>query len=153
MMTLNLRVFFALFIVFGLSILPLPHMMMAIRPPWVLLFVLYIQFYLPNYFSVTLLLLLGLCLDVLLSTMIGEHAFALILAAWFAASKTRRFNFFSMVQQMMLVASFCLIYQLTIFLIDAFLGYHNEPMMVIGTTILSMFFWPWARVLADGTLT
>lgn len=152
MITLNIRLFLALFIAFVLTILPLPEMVMGFRPPWILLFVLYIQFFLPNYFNVTLLLFLGLCIDVLLSTVIGEHAFALLLTTWFAAGKARRFNFFSLLQQMMLVAVFCLIYQLTIFLIDAFLGYHNGLWTLTGAIALGMFFWPWVRVLADSSL-
>ena len=152
-MTLNIRLFFALFIVFVLTILPLPEMAMGLRPPWVLMFVLYIQFFLPNYFNITLLFFLGLCLDVLLSTVIGEHAFALLLTTLFAAGKARRFNFFSVIQQMMMVALFCLLYQLIIFLIDAFLGYNNGPWLVVGTALLGMLFWPligWA--LANGLL-
>ena len=153
MMTLNLRLMFALLVAFVLTILPLPVMMMGFRPPWILILVLYVQFFLPNYFNITLLLFLGLCLDVLLSTVIGEHAFALILTTWFASGKARRFNFFSMVQQMMVVALCCLVYQLIIFLIDAFLGYNTGLWMVIGTALLSMFFWPWVEwVLTNGLL-
>lgn len=152
MMTLNLRLFLALFMAFVLTILPLPEMVMGFRPPWILLFVLYVQFFLPSYFNVTLLLFLGLCIDVLLSTVIGEHAFALLLTTWLAAGKARRFSFFSLIQQMMLIAIFCLVYQLIIFFIDAFLGYHNGVWTLTGAVVLSMFFWPWLRVLADGSL-
>ena len=152
MITLNIRLFSALLIAFVLTILPRPEMLMGFRPPWVLIFVLYIQLYLPNYFNIMLLFFLGLCLDVLLSTVIGEHAFALLFTTWFVAGKARRFNFFSMGQQMVLVALFCLVYQSIIFLIDSLLGYNNGLLMVVGTALLSMLFWPWMRVLADGAL-
>jgi rod shape-determining protein MreD len=153
-MTLNIRLFFALFLSFVLTILPLPEMIMAFRPPWVLLFVLYIQFFLPNYFNITLLFLLGLCLDVLLSTVIGEHAFALVVTTWFAAGKARRFSFFAMIQQMLLVALFSCIYELIVYLIEAFVGYHNAPWIIVGPAVLSMFFWPWVRILlAHGPAT
>lgn len=149
---LNVRLFFALFVTLVLTIAPLPELLVGFRPPWLLMFVLYIQFFLPNYFNITVLFILGLCLDALLSTVIGEHAFALLLTTWFAAGKSRRFYFYSMGQQMLLIGKFCLIYQLVIFLIDASLGYHNHLIMVFGTAILSMFFWPWIRVVADNTL-
>ena len=152
-MTLNIRLFFTLIIAFSLTILPLPDLIMGFRPPWILLFVLFIQFFLPHYFNITLLFLLGLCLDVLLSTVIGEHGFALITSTWFAAGKARRFNFFSTIQQVMIVALCCLIYQLVIFLVDAFLGYNNASWMVVGTVLLSMCCWPWVVwVLANGLL-
>ncbi len=152
MINLNFRLFLALFITFVLTIIPLPAMVMGFRPPWILLFALYIQFFLPNYFNITLLFILGLCMDVLLSTVIGEHSFALLLTTWFATGKARRFNFFSLFQQMMLIGAYCLIYQLIIFIIEAFLGYHNGLLIGVGAVALGMFLWPWVRMLADGTL-
>ena len=153
MISQNLRLLLALFIAFVLTILPLPEAVMGFRPPWILLFALYVRFFLPSYFNITVVFFLGLCVDVLLSTVIGEHAFALLLTTWFASGKARRFIFFSLIQQMMLIAVFCLIYQLIIFFIDAFLGYHNNILTLTGAVALSVFFWPWIRMLADsGTL-
>ena len=152
MLTLNLRLFFALFIAFVLTIVPLPEIMTGLRPAWVLMLVLYIQFFLPDYFNITLLFFLGLCLDVLLSTVIGEHAFALVLTTWFASGKARRFNFFSIIQQMALIALFCLVYQLNIYLIEAFVGYNPDLLMVVGPTLFSTLLWPWVgRALVQGT--
>ena len=152
MMTLNSRLCLAFILVFILTILPLPQPVMGFRPPWILLVVLYIQFYLPNYFNMTVLFILGLCIDVLLSTVIGEHAFALVLTTWFAAGKCRRINFFSIVQQMMLLMALCVIYQLVVFLIEAFCGYHNNPWTMTGAALFSMMLWPWMRILGDTTL-
>ena len=143
MMTLNVRLIFALFIAFVLTVLPVPGVLAGFRPPWILILALYVRFFLPNYFNITLLFFLGLCLDVLLSTVIGEHGFALLLTTWFASGKARRFNFFSIIQQVMVVGLCCLVYQLSIFLIDAFLGYNNGTWMVVGTVLLSMCVWPW----------
>ncbi len=151
-MSLNLRLSAALVVVFILSILPLPDLIMGFRPPFILLLVLYIQFFLPQYFNITVLFLIGLCLDVLLSTVIGEHAFALLMTTWFAAGKIRRFMFFSMIQQMMLILTCCLIYQWIIFLVDAFLGYHQSPWMLAVPPLLGMMCWPWVRILVDSTL-
>ena len=125
---------------------------MGFRPPVILLLVLYIQYFLPQYFNTTALLLIGLCMDVLLSTVIGEHAFALLLTTWIASGKARRFAFFSMGQQIMLISILCFIYQLSIFLIDAFLGYHNGTWGMAGAALLSMLAWPWIRIFADSAL-
>jgi len=152
MMTLNFRLIIELFLVFVFTIMPLPEIVLEFRPPWILLFVLYIQFFLPNYFSITVLFFLGLCIDVLLSTVLGEHAFALLLTTWFAAGKVRRFCFFSLIQQMVLIGVFCLTYQLIIYCIESFLGYHTGLMALAGIVVLSVFLWPWVRILADGTL-
>lgn len=152
MMTLKIRLFFLLLLASVLTILPLPHVIAGFKPPWVLLFVLYIQFYLPQYFNVAILFFVGLCLDVLLSTALGEHAVALILTTWFAASKVRRFNFFSILQQMMLVGLFCLVYQGIIFLMDAYMGYRHGLLVGVGAASLGLLFWPFMRLLGESTL-
>lgn len=149
MITLNARLFIALLLSFILTILPLPLFLAECRPPWVLLLLLYVQFWLPNYFHVWIIFILGLCLDVMLATVLGAHAFALLLTCWFAASKTRRFHFFSTIQQMMLVVLFCLIQQTLLYLIDASMGYSNGLWGVLGSSLMGMFFWPWLRLLAD----
>lgn len=148
----NTRLFLMLTIALALTILPMPTILTGFRPQWVLLMVLYIQFFLPHYFRVTWIFLLGLCLDVLLSTAIGEHAFALLLTAWFAAGKTRRFTFFSTLQQMILIVVFCLLYQSVIYLIEASQGYSNGIFFVAETAFISMLFWPWVKWLADNSL-
>ncbi|MDA9272277.1 rod shape-determining protein MreD [bacterium] len=152
MITLNARLLLALLMVLVLTILPLPTFIANFRPPWVLLLVLYVQFFLPSYFRVTGVFFLGLCLDVLLSTVIGEHAFALLLTSWLAADKTRRFNFFSTIQQMLLLSLFCLVYQFMIYLLDASLGYNYGIISALEAALFGMLFWPWLKLLADHTL-
>lgn len=135
-----------------LSILPMPELISAFRPPWILLLVLYIEYFLPGNFKLTTLLIVGLLLDVLLSTVIGEHSFALLLVTWIASSKSRRFQFFSMMQQICLIGFFCLCYQAVISFIDALLGFNYSLFMPFISALLSMFIWPWIRLLGDGSL-
>ncbi|WP_051398943.1 rod shape-determining protein MreD [Legionella oakridgensis] len=148
------RVRFLLFLllVLALSIMPLPTWLSEFRPPWALLLILYIQFFLPRFFNVIFIFLVGLCLDVLLSTILGEHVFALLLTAWLASGKARRFNFFPIGQQMMLILLFCSIYQCIILMIDAVSGYQFMPFKVICSSMVATLAWPWIRILADNTL-
>jgi rod shape-determining protein MreD len=98
-------------------------------------------------------LLVGLVLDVLLSTVIGEHSFALLLVTWIASTRSRRFQFFSMMQQIVLVGIFCLLYQTTISFVDALLDFNYSLLDPIASALLSMFIWPWIRLLGDGSLS
>lgn len=148
--TIRLSIAFVLALV--MTIVPLPQFLTGIRPPWVLLLILYVQFSLPESFNLGVLFLVGLVLDALLATVLGEHAFALTLVAWITSSRARRFNFFSIGQQMALVGFFCLIYQLIIFSIDVFLGYYPSLFNVLGSTLASIVLWPWIRLLTDETL-
>ncbi|KTD31479.1 MULTISPECIES: rod shape-determining protein MreD [Legionella] len=148
----SLRLFAAVIIALALTILPLPEVLLGLRPPWVLILILYWQFFLPDYFNIAILLIIGLALDVLLSTVLGEHAFALSLVTWLASSKARRFRLFSMGQQMALVGFFCLLYQTLIVMVDASLGYYYGFLMLLGSTAISVLLWPWMRLIADDTL-
>lgn len=143
MKSLLVRMLLAWLIVFMLTIVPLPSMLSPFRPPWVLLLALYIQLFLPNYFKITWLFIVGLLLDSLLSTVMGEHAFCLCLVAWLASGKARRFSFFSMSQQMLFVGYFAISYQVLIVLIDSFFGYHAALLSIVGIGIFSVLLWPW----------
>ena len=149
---IRLKLLIAFIGVLVLSILPMPELISDFRPPWVLLLILYIEYFIPGKFHITTLVLVGLVLDVLLSTVIGEHSFALLLVTWLASTRSRRFQFFSMMQQIILVGVFCFIYQAIISVTDALLSYNYSIVMPIASALLSMFIWPWIRLLGDGSL-
>lgn len=152
MTTMTLRLALAFLLALILTILPMPGILLGTRPMWVLMLILYLQFYMPDCFNLFVLFMLGLILDTLLSTVIGEHTLALSLVTWIASSKARRFYFFSIGQQMMLMGFFCFLYQIIILTINAFLGYHVGFAAVIGSTAVSVLFWPWVRLIAEESL-
>jgi rod shape-determining protein MreD len=149
---LHLRLVFAFVMALILSILPMPELISIFRPPWILLLVLYIEYFLPGNFKLITLLFVGLGLDVLLSTVIGEHSFALLLVTWIASGKSRRFQFFSMLQQICLIGFFCFLYQSTISMLDALLGFNYNLFMPIASALFGMFIWPWIRLLGESSL-
>lgn len=151
-MTLNLRLFIALLLALILTIIPLPNFLIAFRPAWILLLAFYIQLFLPNYFNVALLFLLGICLDVLLATVLGEHAFTLLLITWLVSGKAQRFSFFPMGQQMILIFLGTFFYQIVILIIDVLMGYHADVIGPIGSALISMLLWPWLKLFADSLL-
>jgi rod shape-determining protein MreD len=125
-----------------LSILPLPPYLQLIRPAWVLLLILYIQAYLPDYFHALGVLFLGLCLDVLLVTPMGEHAFALIIITWLMMSIMKRCVFYATIQQMLIVGLGCWGYQFILYIADGSLGYPSSLVPVSGVAVTSMLCWP-----------
>lgn len=148
----NLRFIWAVCMVLALTILPLPEWLNLFRPSVALLLILYVQFYIPKYFTVPFLFVMGLCLDALLASIIGEHVFALLLTTWISSILARRFNFFPIGQQMLLILVFSFIYQFALEFTNAFLGYNYNLFAVAGTAMVSMLVWPWARLLGDATL-
>ncbi|KTD58814.1 Rod shape-determining protein MreD [Legionella sainthelensi] len=152
MKNLRIRLGLSFIVALLLSILPMPELISAFRPPWILLLVLYIEYFLPGNFKLTTLLFVGLLLDVLLATVIGEHSFALLFVTWIASSKSRRFQFFSMMQQIFLIGFFCLLYQSIISLIAVLLGFNYSILAPFASTLVSMFLWPWIRLLGQDNL-
>lgn len=146
---LYLRLAISFILCLTLSILPAPGFLSICRPPWMLLLILYIEYFLPGQFKLTVLVFVGLTLDVLLSTVIGEHSFALLLVTWIASSKTRRFQFFSLLQQIAYVGFFCFLYQATISILDALFGFNYSLTMPIVSAGVGMMLWPWICLLGD----
>ena len=142
------RLFLAVTLVFMLSIMPLPSVLSLIRPLWVLVLMLYMQFSMPNGFRVGLLLLVGLTLDALCVSVMGQHAFALITTAWLATNWARRFNFFSIQQQLVLIALLCFVYQSILYLFDLVLGYHASLLIYVMPVITTTLLWPWVKLYA-----
>lgn len=149
MTSLHLRMVVAFLLVIILTIVPLPAFLSGVRPPWVLLFFIYLIFYRPDFFNLGMLFILGIMMDVLLSTVMGEHVFALLAATWVATSKQRRFSHSPLGHQLIGVGLISFIYQLVLFCIDGFFGYSTPFLQVIMVTILSMIVWPWLRLFAD----
>jgi rod shape-determining protein MreD len=152
MKNLRLRLVLGFIIALILSIIPMPELIKDFRPPWVLLLVLYIEYFLPGNFNQFTLLFVGLLLDVLLATVIGEHSFALLLVTWIASNKSRRFQFFSMMQQIFLIGFFCLLYQAMITLISVLLGFHYNVLTPLASAGVGIFLWPWIRLLGENLL-
>ncbi|MBA4696931.1 MAG: rod shape-determining protein MreD [Legionella sp.] len=147
------RVVIALVLSCALTILPLPQWAANFKPQWVLMFVLYLQFFLTAYCHPFLLLLLGFILDALLVTVLGEHAFALLVVVWIASRWRRRFTFYYMGQQIVVIGLLCFLYQSLLLLIESFLGYPSSFMSIAQSSLISMVLWPWMKLLGDDTLT
>ena len=152
MSSLSIRFLIGVLITFILTIIPLPIFVEGFRPFWLLLFVLYFQFYRPGYFGVFGLFFLGLLLDVLLCSVMGEHACALLLTLSIAESKMRRFEFLSIAQQMISITVLSMLYQAVIVLIDSSLGYNTKALFTLEAILSSVLCWPWIKLLLDNLM-
>jgi len=143
------RLLFGACFMLVLSIIPLPEPWCFLRPLWVLIFVLYLQWSVPKGCSVSFVMLLGLSLDALGAGLMGQHAFALLLTVWIASRNAQRFRLLGIGHQMLGLGFFCLIYQLILLVISFFLGYHILFLPTLLPIITTVLFWPWIQLLAD----
>jgi rod shape-determining protein MreD len=149
MMSINIKLLLTLIVCLILTIIPIKETFHFLRPAFILMLVLYVQCCLPSYFRVMWVFVLGLCLDAFSATVMGEHAFALILTTWIATNVQRSFEHFSMLQQMLIILLFCMVYQFTIYTVDAFFGVTTNLFFVFVSSFVSMLIWPWLRFLLN----
>lgn len=140
-----------------LMILPLPAYISASCPPWILVCLLYAVFFCEWSLHPIYLIGLGLLLDALQASVLGEHIFALSFALWIATLKRWRFAHFSMNQQMILVGLIVWLYQISLMLIVMVLGqtFNFWPWVAEGilSAILSAICWNWIKIILCDFLT
>lgn len=143
------RLLTIVFWVFILILLPLPAGYEMARPLWGVLMLLYIQFKLPDVFNYGWIVLLGIILDILSLAPLGDHIFALCLVAGISSNRALRFKFFSAVQQVIWIFFLVLIYQVTLTVIDCFLGHRLMMARTCIPIIISTLIWPIFAMFVD----
>lgn len=136
-------------VAFGLSLLPLPSVVLPILPDWVLLVVLYWAIYLPHRVGLSVAWLTGLLTDALTNSLLGEHAMASAITLYFAAKFYRRIRAFSPLQQFICVTLLVTLYRGLLFWLQ---GVIQQPLNLhYGLTIAtSALLWSLIReLLAD----
>lgn len=132
-----------------LTIWPLPGWAQAFRPAWVMLATVYWCLFLPHRVGVISAFVVGLLVDTLTGSLLGEHALALILVAWVVLRLHLQVRVYPWWQQTLLLAMLMLLYTLIPFWADGVLGYTGSAttrwLPVLTTAIL----WPWAMQLLE----
>ncbi len=82
-----------------LEVLPLPDAVEYLRPQWLVLAMVYWAIALPHRIGVVWGASVGLVQDVLLGTVLGQHALAMTLAVYIAQSTYKRLRVFPPIQQ------------------------------------------------------
>ena len=138
----SMRWIMCLGIILLLSMIALPQEIRIFRPPFILLYILYFQFCAEKPWSISGLFLLGLCVDICSLSLLGEHAFALVLISSYAASKRRRFETSSLVNQLFLIGLLCVLYQLILQIIEFVIGDHQSLWHAPLSGLMGAWFWP-----------
>jgi len=132
-----------LFVALVLTLLPMSQGIAFFRPAWVLLVLIFWALVLSERTSITLAWIVGVLLDVLHGTLLGEHAFALTVVVYIAARFCHQIRMFSLFQQGISVFFMVLFYQFILFCIQGFLGDLPEGWRYWLPSCTSMLLWPW----------
>ncbi|MBM3202787.1 rod shape-determining protein MreD [Candidatus Woesearchaeota archaeon] len=119
MPTIKLRVFYvvslSLILAMGLRIMPLPKLWFQANPDWVALVLLYWTMAIPERVGLGTVWLVGLLTDVLIGRVMGQHALAYTVSAYFGLRLYQRLRLYPLPQQSLWIMLFLLINQLLIF--------------------------------------
>lgn len=130
-----------------LSILPLPDWAIWLRPQWVVLVVIYWCLALPERVSVGIAWMIGLLMDVLLGTLLGQHAFALVVVAYIVVKFHPRIRLYPLWQKTLLVFVLLLVYLSLIFWVQGLLGVLPTTWEFWLTAVTSALLWPWVFII------
>lgn len=130
-----------------LAIVPLPDFVPPelgyLRPEWIVLVLIYWVVALPHRIGIAIAWLVGLLSDVLLGSLLGQHAIAFVVVAYIALSLYQRLRMFSVWQQSMIVFATVGLSQLINFWIESIAGLTEWHLWYLLASVMSALFWPW----------
>lgn len=134
---------FTFLIAILLAILPLPIWADWFRPAWVALTIIYWAFALPFRFKLGAAWIIGLFMDLIQGTLLGEHALIFTVIAYLVIKFQKRMATFSILQRTLIVFSLILLNQLFFFLIQGLTGPLAITWRYWITPFITGLFWPW----------
>ncbi len=134
-------------VAFMLTALPMPTWASLWRPGWVVLALIYWCMAVPGRAGVVLGFVLGLLLDVLSGTLLGQHALALSLVAFVTLRFHRRVRVLPLWQQAISVFSLVFAYQLVVLWINGIQGMPVSPSAFWASPLVSTLLWPWVFIM------
>jgi rod shape-determining protein MreD len=111
-----------------LTILPLPDFISAWRPAWLAMLVVYWTIHQPERFGLLGAWLIGIAMDTLTGTLLGQHALALMVIAFISLKLHLRIRVFPKGQQALTVLMLILVYEFLLFWVDGVAGFTTSGM-------------------------
>lgn len=114
-----------------------------LRPEWVVLVLIYWVIALPHRIGIMVAWTIGLLMDVLHGSLLGQHALAFIVVAYVSQSLYQRMRMFSIWQQSLIVFAIVGLNQLINFWIESIAGLTDWSLWYLFPSVVSMLLWPW----------
>lgn len=130
-----------------LTILPLPSWATWLRPQWVMLVMIYWCLALPERISVGMAWVVGLFLDVLQGTLLGQHALALAVVAYFIVKFHPRIRLYPIWQKTFIVFFLSLVYLALLFWVQGLMGILPNTLEFWSPAITSSLLFPWVFII------
>ena len=126
----------------ALTIVPLPDWARIARPDWVALVLIYWCMALPERVGVGVAWVVGILLDVLTGTLLGEHALALTVVAYLTLKLHQRIRLYPVWQQSITVLVLLALNQLLVLWINGIMGRPTQSWLYWTPSLLGIVLWP-----------
>lgn len=101
----GLMIFLTLSIALVLAILPMPEVLLAFRPLWLFLVIAFWTLEAPEHVGLGVAFVFGVLMDLVVGSVLGEHALRLVVFTFLLGRFRARFNFYPGWQQTLVLAA------------------------------------------------
>lgn len=144
------RFWTSLLVALFLQLVALPDLIAAARPLWVPLLLVYWALAEPRVPALIAAFVLGIALDVLYNTVLGQHAAGYVLLVYFMARLRGIFILFPLWQSTIALAPFWAGYCLLMSVIDDVAKHRADVWLRWLPALSTTLFWPLVYTLLDG---
>ncbi len=134
-------------VAFLLAAIPLPTWAASWRPAWVVMVLIYWCLAAPQKVGVGVAWVLGLLLDALKGTLLGQHAAGLAIVAFITIRLHQRVRLFPLLQQALFVGALLSLYTFLMLWVRGILGLRPEHAVFWLPVLTSMVLWPWLFII------
>lgn len=132
-----------------LGLLPLPDVLLPLRPYWLALVLVYWLIEAPERVGLGFAFIIGLCADVAFGSILGEQALRLVIMAFIVGRFRAQLRFFPLSQQALAVAGLLLNDRVVAAVLHLVLGEPQHPAAVWWGPLTGMLLWAPVFVLLD----
>jgi rod shape-determining protein MreD len=137
----------SMLVAFVLTSIPLPDWINDWRPAWVAMTLFYWCLAIPERLGVLAAWSIGLLMDAMHGSLLGQHALGLAFVAYIALLYHQRIRVFPMVQQALVVGSVTFLYLAWMLVIYKFLGSRTYSTSYLLGACTSGLLWPWIFIV------
>lgn len=137
------KIFATFLFAFILTILPMPTWTVWLRPAWLVMVAIYWIMVAPHQVNIGIAWAIGIILDVLNGTLLGEHALAMTIVAFVVAKTYTQLRMFPLVQQGISIFVLVSLYQFVLYCVQGFIGQVPNTWLFWSPAVTSMILWPW----------
>jgi len=122
--------------------MPLPIWLAELRPPWLLIIMIYWLLRCPYHVGLGVVWLVGLFLDLLQGSLLGEHAYAFVFIGFLVSYFNVRIRQFPFRQQMLIILALLILYQVLLLIVQIFMHLSPDLWLYWLPAVAGTLLWP-----------